>query len=154
MFQHNPDEFLRRFITVDETWIHYFTPETKEQSKQWTSPVNQLEDREVGRKCDGNSFLGCTRFNSYPSVEANDQNAALLDRFNNILKKKHPYLPKKKMLFHQDNARVHTGTDGQIQQIPLRIASPFSIFARFRPLRLFPVSKPTEMFWRKEIHHQ
>jgi len=33
MFQCNPDEFLRRFITVDETWIHYFTPETKEQSK-------------------------------------------------------------------------------------------------------------------------
>jgi len=26
-----------RFITVDETWIHYFTLETKEQSKQWTS---------------------------------------------------------------------------------------------------------------------
>ncbi|KYN03838.1 Acetylcholine receptor subunit alpha-like protein [Cyphomyrmex costatus] len=35
MFQRNPDEFLRRVITVDETWIHYFTPETKEQSKQW-----------------------------------------------------------------------------------------------------------------------
>ncbi|KAG5347428.1 SETMR methyltransferase, partial [Acromyrmex charruanus] len=38
MFQRNLDEFLRRFITVDETWIHYFTPETKEQSKQWISP--------------------------------------------------------------------------------------------------------------------
>ena len=38
MFQRNPDKFLRRFITMDETWIHYFTPETKEQSKQWTSP--------------------------------------------------------------------------------------------------------------------
>ena len=28
MFQRNPDEFLRQFttsITVDETWIHYFT---------------------------------------------------------------------------------------------------------------------------------
>ena len=37
MFQCNPDEFLRRFITVDETGIHYFTSETKEQSK-WTSP--------------------------------------------------------------------------------------------------------------------
>ena len=37
MFQRNPDEFLR-FITVDETWIHYFTPEMKEQSKQWASP--------------------------------------------------------------------------------------------------------------------
>ena len=26
MFQHNPDEFLHRFIIV-ETWIHYSTPE-------------------------------------------------------------------------------------------------------------------------------
>ena len=38
MFQCNPDEFLCRFIIVDETWIHYFISETKEQSKQWTSP--------------------------------------------------------------------------------------------------------------------
>ena len=33
-----------------------------------------------------------------------DYYAALLDRFNNILKKK----AKKKVLFHQDNARIHT----------------------------------------------
>jgi len=33
MFQRNPDEFLHRFITV-EIWIHYFTAEMKEQSKQ------------------------------------------------------------------------------------------------------------------------
>jgi len=37
--------------------------------------------------------------------------------------------------------------------IPLRIASPFSIF-RFSPLRLFLVSKSEEMVRRKEIHHQ
>ncbi|GBP54687.1 Histone-lysine N-methyltransferase SETMAR [Eumeta japonica] len=37
MFSRNPDEFLRRFVTVDETWIHHNTPETKEQSKQWVS---------------------------------------------------------------------------------------------------------------------
>ena len=37
MFQRNLDEFLCQFINV-ETWIHYFTFETKEQSKQWTSP--------------------------------------------------------------------------------------------------------------------
>ncbi|XP_014487341.1 PREDICTED: histone-lysine N-methyltransferase SETMAR-like [Dinoponera quadriceps] len=34
----NPKEFLRRFVTVDETWIHWYTPETKKQSKQWISP--------------------------------------------------------------------------------------------------------------------
>ena len=38
LFKRNPEEFLRRFVTVDETWIHWYTPETKEQSKQWTSP--------------------------------------------------------------------------------------------------------------------
>ena len=37
MFKLNKKEFLRRFITVDETWIHHYTPETKEQSKQWIS---------------------------------------------------------------------------------------------------------------------
>ncbi|XP_030750623.1 uncharacterized protein LOC115878306 [Sitophilus oryzae] len=35
MFNHNKKDFLRRFVTVDETLIHHNTPETKEQSKQW-----------------------------------------------------------------------------------------------------------------------
>jgi len=34
LLMRNPKEFLRRFVTVDETWIHWYTPETKEQSKQ------------------------------------------------------------------------------------------------------------------------
>ena len=34
-FQQNKMDFKRRFITVDETWIHHYTPERKEQSKQW-----------------------------------------------------------------------------------------------------------------------
>ena len=38
LFKRNPKEFLRRFVTVDETWMHWYTPETKEQLKQWTSP--------------------------------------------------------------------------------------------------------------------
>jgi len=38
LFKRNSMEFLRRFVTVDETWIHWCAPETKEQSKQWTSP--------------------------------------------------------------------------------------------------------------------
>ena len=41
----NPSEFLRQYITVDETWIHFYTPETKEQSKQWTAPGNQPQRR-------------------------------------------------------------------------------------------------------------
>ena len=35
VFCSNKAEFLHRFITMDETWVHHFTSETKEQSKQW-----------------------------------------------------------------------------------------------------------------------
>ena len=33
LFKRNPKEFLRRFLTVDETWIQWYIPETKQQSK-------------------------------------------------------------------------------------------------------------------------
>ena len=35
LFKRNPKEFLRRFVTINETG---YTLEIKEQSKQWTSP--------------------------------------------------------------------------------------------------------------------
>ena len=38
LFKRNLKEFLCHFVTVDETWIHWYTPKTKEQLKQWTSP--------------------------------------------------------------------------------------------------------------------
>jgi transposase len=33
-FNKNKTGFVRRFITMDETWIHHYTPESKQQSKQ------------------------------------------------------------------------------------------------------------------------
>jgi hypothetical protein len=41
LFKRSPKEFLRRFVTVDETWIHHYMPEMKEESKQWTLPGKQ-----------------------------------------------------------------------------------------------------------------
>jgi hypothetical protein len=35
LFQWNPQDFRRRFVTVDKIWIHHYTPATKKQSKQW-----------------------------------------------------------------------------------------------------------------------
>ena len=35
MYHHNKVELLLRFIAMDETWVHHFTPETTDQSKQW-----------------------------------------------------------------------------------------------------------------------
>ena len=38
LFKRNPQEFLRRIVIANETWIHYYTPETKWQSKQCLFP--------------------------------------------------------------------------------------------------------------------
>ena len=32
------DDFLLRLLTVDETWVHYYEPENKAQSRQWAGP--------------------------------------------------------------------------------------------------------------------
>ena len=35
-FNKNKTDFVHQFITMDETWIHCYTPESKRQSKEWT----------------------------------------------------------------------------------------------------------------------
>jgi len=34
LYRTDPDKFLRRYVTMDETWVHHFDPETKQQSMQ------------------------------------------------------------------------------------------------------------------------
>ena len=35
MFERDPEKFLKRLVTVDETWVDHFESETKQESKQW-----------------------------------------------------------------------------------------------------------------------
>ena len=35
------DDFLLRLVTVDETWVHYYGPGNKSQSRQWVGPGSQ-----------------------------------------------------------------------------------------------------------------
>ncbi|GFU79291.1 putative DD34D transposase [Trichonephila clavipes] len=37
LFNHNKSEFLRRYVTMEETWLHHFTPESNRQSAEWTA---------------------------------------------------------------------------------------------------------------------
>ncbi|UYV63889.1 hypothetical protein LAZ67_2005893 [Cordylochernes scorpioides] len=34
LFEANPEKFVNRFVTMDETWAHHFTTESKQQSMQ------------------------------------------------------------------------------------------------------------------------
>jgi len=34
-FRRDPNDFLSRLVTMDETWLHHYDPETKQQSMKW-----------------------------------------------------------------------------------------------------------------------
>ena len=47
------DDFLSRIVTGDESWVHYWTPESKEASKVW-----KMQDEEAPRKAKEIPFVG------------------------------------------------------------------------------------------------
>ena len=117
LFQQNPQDFRCRFVTVDETWIHHYTPETKEQSKQWivsgeSAPKKAKVVPSAGKVMatvfwDSQGVIlidyiekGKTITGAYYS--------SLLDRLKTELQEKRPRLAHKKVLFHHDNAPAHS----------------------------------------------
>ena len=38
MYEENPENFHARLVTGDETWIHHWDQETKQESMQWKHP--------------------------------------------------------------------------------------------------------------------
>jgi len=34
-FRRNPNDFLSRLVTMGETWLYHYNPETKQQSVEW-----------------------------------------------------------------------------------------------------------------------
>jgi len=46
------------FVTLDETWIHYHTPESKQQSKQWTASGMYVKEGENCFVSQEDNFLG------------------------------------------------------------------------------------------------
>ena len=148
-------------------WIHYFTPETKEQSKQWILLGEPALKKAKTVKSVGKMMAtvfwdacGIIHIDYFPSKQMIHNQwrllRSLIGSFQQHFKEKtFPFGEEESALpLRQCMDSQMPGTDGQIQRIPLQIASPSSIFVRFRSLRLFPVSKPEEMVWRKEIYHQ
>lgn len=52
------DNFLNRIITTDETWLHYFDPETKMQSSVWKTPSTPPPKKaRVQKSCGKEMFI-------------------------------------------------------------------------------------------------
>ena len=55
-------DFLLRLVTVEETWVHYYEPVNKAQSRQWVVPeAKEVQDATICWQGDGHSILGHKR---------------------------------------------------------------------------------------------
>jgi len=115
-FNKNKTDFVRRFITMDETWIHHYTPESKQQSKEGTeagcsAPKKTRSVPSAGKvmasvfwNAEGILFIdylekGKTITGGYYSN--------LLTRLDDKIRKKRPGLRMKNIIFHRDNALAY-----------------------------------------------
>ncbi len=53
-FEDEGDAFLKSIVTKDETWVHYFNPETQQSSRKWRhtsspKPKRARKSRSAGK---------------------------------------------------------------------------------------------------------
>jgi histone-lysine N-methyltransferase SETMAR len=114
-FNKNETDFVRRFIAMDEIWVYHYTPETKQQSKQWTEvgclapkktssvPTEGKVMASVFWDAEGILFIGYLKKGKTVTGEYYSNH---LTRLDEKVPEKRPGLQKKK-IFHQDNAPAH-----------------------------------------------
>lgn len=116
IFNRNNNEFFRRYVTMDETWLHHYTPESNRQSAEWTArdepnPKRGKTQQSAGKVLasvfwDAQGIIFIDYLEKGQTINS-DYYIALLERLKDEITKKRPHLKKKKVLFHQDNAPCH-----------------------------------------------
>ena len=110
-------DFLLHLVTVDETWVHYYKPENKDQSHQWVglgSPrPKKFKTQPSAGKVMATVFWdakGVIMLDFLPkrSTITGVYCANLLDQLRTAIREKHQGKFSKRVLLQQDNARVHT----------------------------------------------
>ena len=107
------DRFFDQIITGDETWVYQYDPETKQHSKQWlpcgsSGPIKFKSERSVKK-------VMATVFWDSEGVVLEGQKTVTGTYYLEILRKlraklaeKHPGKLHHGILFHHDNAPVHS----------------------------------------------
>ena len=58
-YEEKGDEFLQSIVTTDETWVHYFTPESKTASMQWRHPSSPKPKKAKATFTTEKTFASC-----------------------------------------------------------------------------------------------
>ncbi|GFS25835.1 histone-lysine n-methyltransferase setmar-like protein [Elysia marginata] len=117
-FQNEQNDFLSRIITGDETWVYSWDPETKRQSAEWRD-FDEPRPEKVRRKQGALKVMHMIFFYMngvilrWPvpigtTINAQYYKKVLQDKLRPAIRKKRPGLLESGILFHHDNAPVHT----------------------------------------------
>ncbi|UYV79086.1 hypothetical protein LAZ67_17001076 [Cordylochernes scorpioides] len=116
LFEVNPDEFVNRFVTMEETWAHHFTPESKQQSMKWrhsgSPPPRKAKTVPSAGKVmvsvfwDSEGVLLLDFLNKGQTITGNYY-ANLVKQLREAIKEKRRGMLSRKIVYHQDNAPSH-----------------------------------------------
>lgn len=132
MLRHNRWEFFNSYVTMDETWVHHYSPGSKKQTAQWVhedeSGPTQAKRAKSAGKVMASVFWdihGILLIDYLPPKETinSDYYVNLLDKLDEAIKQKRPRKSDTKIIFHQDNAPCHTSakTMAKLHQLGYKV---------------------------------
>ena len=72
LFKRGKNDFLRWYVTMDETWIDHYTPETKKSSADWTAAGESRPKRPKPQQ-----WAGKVSVSTEKTVSLNQRNVSL-----------------------------------------------------------------------------
>ena len=155
-FNRNPKEFLRRVVTMDETWIHLYSPKSRKGSKQQIKSSESAPKRPKTQQSSGKVMLSVfwnalgLIFIDYLEKGRTITGVyydALLNRLVDEIRNKRPHLKRKTSYFmvtmHQLTGR--TSYRQKKHELGFESLPASTVFSRAGPQRLLSVPKPQEM---------
>lgn len=154
MYLANKENFLRRYVTMDESWVHHYDPETKAQSKEWkhsdSPPPRKFKVVPSAGKVllsvfwDAQGIILTDYLQKGASITG-AYYANLIAKLRAALKEKRRGKLRSGVLFHQDNAPSHTSciAKAAIHQAGFELVEhpPYSPDLAPSDYRLFPKLK-------------
>jgi len=166
-FRRDPNVFLSRLVTMDETWLYNYYPETKQHSMEWRhsgslGPQKFRVQKSAGKVLasifwDQDGILLTDYLPKGQTINA-ECYSSLLVQLKDILKEKRRGNFTKGFLFLHDNAPAHRAFAIQKKLPGLPVSWSPTIFSGSGPVGLPPVpwtAKTTErspFFVRREGH--
>ena len=134
VFKKYSTESLRRFVTMDETWIHPYSLEVKEQSKKWTGWEKSAPEKAKSVPSTGKvmaSVFWDAKGNLFIDYLLKEKTitgkycTSLVERLKTAIAEKRPGMAMKTVLFHQDNVPLHSSrvTEQKLAELRFELLS-------------------------------